>query len=1034
MIRTSRGFTASTSDEHSSGSIPAGNVSSLMDISNALRTELEKKMFVRAKRLNSGTNDQRFSARVRPDSTTFPFRTATSNFESSSNSMASFTTTSDMEMTTSSRYSVMYDEKRGAGDLNEGFQAMPTAQTSLLSHEAAKHRIAIKPKNRRPKSFHPTLETSPKSLPTRPEFSLPTLPISHNHDTSTSRHSVTVVSQVEATYEILPKTSAFADARQSQPSPQSTIREHTPRKASTLAYSKSFHVARRASSESSAASTPIAASISPRLARHQPLVSRSTPPLVPPKTFSTDNEEFKKIFSKFRKHTDADSFDTVISTNFEEPQSLLPKDALSSDPFSLPASHLPLAKANSIVLTQPVHRAVERKHSASTEHHRKSSSTISDMLADVSKQPAIPAQFQSHIPSFSSASSFKQSNPILPFKKMDYFPIKQETISIVRRETVSSPVSSPSPFHSSDIGMARSESSELPSSMSPPAVLEKPSIEYRRLPALPPMEEPIKITTPDPLREDFSAKSINDFSSVPISIPDRKSSFEVTLTTKVSAPLVSPKPVVRAKSGLMSEPSQSRGEEELMKILAKRSAHLQELDGDQVSAVFPLVVAVQPTPLSKPLSPVLKPASSEVATVQSPVSFRRGAEVKEVPAMEPTFAKLEHVRSSFNSQVQRPLVPILKHLKTQKTAVTHDNKASGESNAESSLKNNIFDLATNLALLDSLSTRPFPLQKTLDTTREQPTPWMPNSVTNTEHKTTSEENTSTQSKKKLFMPMEDTFARPEAKKIDVYQSIQPFRSIFTDSSIKEKPLSDSSTLLSDLPVSSPVARRSSEPQPLKRFQPVEFPSLRTDQPPSNENIRRKNTTWRRSMFEPSKNDSSADQENLMPQEAFFPVLTTTSTKATASDDVIPYPKVSSRAAIFQQKSVADFKPLSPRNGDNDRVKSGSVTRGSIRRPAASANELSQSTNSKVTEAEVKAEVPLKTTLSQSQYPLTDSTWTASVPAVPLKPLVTNKTTKMTPLSSQVSCGTLSSTVPSWVALAHEKRKRIEMLTESSAAY
>lgn len=112
------------------------------------------------------------------------------------------------------------------------------------------------------------------------------------------------------------------------------------------------------------------------------------------------------------------------------------------------------------------------------------------------------------------------------------------------------------------------------------------------------------------------------------------------------------------------------------------------------------------------------------------------------------------------------------------------------------------------------------------------------------------------------------------------------------------------------------------------------------------------------------------------------------------------------------------------------MKSGSVTRGSIRRPAASANELSQSTNSKATEAEV----PLKTTLSQSQYPLTDTTWTASVPAVPLKPVVTNKTTKMTPLSSQVSCGTLSSTVPSWVALAHEKRKRIEMLTESSAAY
>ena len=161
-----------------------------------------------------------------------------------------------------------------------------------------------------------TLETSPKSSPTRCDFSVAPLSLAHSQDVGPRRHSVTVVSEVEASYEVLP-AEALTLGRQT--SPQSTVPQHTARKATTLAYSKSFHVARRTSSESSA---PLTVSVSPRLTRHQPLVIKSIPPQVPPKTFSTDNDEFKKVFSKFRKHTDADSFDTVISsTNIDEPRS-----------------------------------------------------------------------------------------------------------------------------------------------------------------------------------------------------------------------------------------------------------------------------------------------------------------------------------------------------------------------------------------------------------------------------------------------------------------------------------------------------------------------------------------------------------------------------------------------------------------------------------------------------------------------------------------------------------------------------------------
>jgi hypothetical protein len=137
-------------------------------------------MFVRAKRLNSGTNDPSFASRVRADSAPHPASGST-NYQSNS-SMLSYLSNSDLNVERShrsSQFSLVRNEttrtthstSQGRPTTDEAFQAILAPPTNPLSHEAAKHRIAIKPKNRRPKSFQPvsgrTLDVPLVSLSTR---------------------------------------------------------------------------------------------------------------------------------------------------------------------------------------------------------------------------------------------------------------------------------------------------------------------------------------------------------------------------------------------------------------------------------------------------------------------------------------------------------------------------------------------------------------------------------------------------------------------------------------------------------------------------------------------------------------------------------------------------------------------------------------------------------------------------------------------------------------------------------------------------
>lgn len=164
-------------------------------------------MFVRAKRLNSGTNDPSFATRVRANSGHLPHVAATPPLQqtvstipsggsasyASNTSLVSYLSNSDLlnghhnhhnhhvaaQRTVSHRSSQIslvrndllnhhhHQQQQHSTVLqghwdhqSHGAFATPPRNEPVLSSEAAKHRIAVKPKNRRPKSFQPTVSGS----------------------------------------------------------------------------------------------------------------------------------------------------------------------------------------------------------------------------------------------------------------------------------------------------------------------------------------------------------------------------------------------------------------------------------------------------------------------------------------------------------------------------------------------------------------------------------------------------------------------------------------------------------------------------------------------------------------------------------------------------------------------------------------------------------------------------------------------------------------------------------------------------------
>jgi hypothetical protein len=154
-------------------------------------------------------------------------------------------------------------------------------------------------------------------------------------------HQATVVSEVQATYEIIKR---IPEARQPQPA---VTQEQTVRKASsTMTYSKSFHLPRRPSADSTP--TPIVAS--PRLSRYN-FSSGQGPPPVPPKLFNAGTDEFKNVFSKFRKHVEPDSATLSIAPSWQESSS----SATSTTPFT-------------VTSTFPSKATLSTKHTGSDAH------------------------------------------------------------------------------------------------------------------------------------------------------------------------------------------------------------------------------------------------------------------------------------------------------------------------------------------------------------------------------------------------------------------------------------------------------------------------------------------------------------------------------------------------------------------------------------------------------------------------------------------------------------------------------------------
>lgn len=137
-------------------------------------------MFIRAKRINSGTDDPSVPVRSKADSASSHQHARGSTVESSS-SLMSYRSSSDVDLDrhklgleslhsspfnvmdtrltsqTTANNIVMYRRKTSLENMlqTETMSPLPSQPTDqMLSHDAARHRIAVKPRNRRPKSSY----------------------------------------------------------------------------------------------------------------------------------------------------------------------------------------------------------------------------------------------------------------------------------------------------------------------------------------------------------------------------------------------------------------------------------------------------------------------------------------------------------------------------------------------------------------------------------------------------------------------------------------------------------------------------------------------------------------------------------------------------------------------------------------------------------------------------------------------------------------------------------------------------------------
>ncbi|OQV20504.1 hypothetical protein BV898_05549 [Hypsibius exemplaris] len=1012
MIRISRGLDGKIVDRNSSSALSSsGNGSSLMDISNsALRSELESKMFVRAKRLNSGTNDPSFASRVRADSAPDPDHnnhhqmllpggsslstsvgTAAahrqhqqqqhSNYNSTA-SMVSYLSNSDLlnnqysNMTNaslleqqrtvthrSSQISLVQQRQESnayhsSGGLHQHASSFLTTAPPppsrneaipVLSHDAAKHRIAIKPKNRRPKSFQPTTSHG------IPAFDIPPHDILHQQPTFTSSRITTttttttkpaspfmdtsssptagtsssskasVLSEVQATYEILTRIPDGAPLQLAAPSQPSALgktmmqeqqQQTQARKASTMTYSKSFHLPRRPSSEFFTNKPIAATATSPLLnARHSRLLSGVggvEPPPVPPKRFNPSlttttnsslttmttmptSDEFKNVFSKVRKHVEPQATTTkaaALGSSMPAASALAPdwqqessSSATSTTPYSVTmmssSSTLPLKSALSSGNRDYHHHNTgsdfdsARFNPFSREERKSRADSLSESLSSVvSSSAASSTTLRDISPSAASLPSIRPVEPTFQQHVLEPAPPSLMSRSMFVTSTTSN----------------RSE-------------------------------------TPAINQEDVAASVKPSFAQLDMVLSELEKPFP-----EVKAkPLISPKPAPRTRLSIVSTSSsssanqtESKGEQELRKVLAKRIANLD---------------TAEPTPSipTQPSEPIIEPS---FVTSTSVSSRRMSFKEKERDAPVPVARKRDFGsrRSVFMEEPRSDEGPPPRNFSLDKE---------------------------NLQ----------PMSDTLPLRQVEPVkPLRKSSMMRTD----------------FFKDIDD-----ELRRLDAAPSTQPFRSIFLDPPVNF--LHEPAALASSVPLMS-SSSSNTEKLPV-RVDFLEDVSRSLDRPVS---------TYR------------PDEETSAPPTT-----------------------VSSRAAMFQQK-VLDFKPLSPRSSAGDRsgdkvpTMTPVVPRIALRtRQTSSFEEIVKPTaveqpwSQPVTLRPVLKSATLNgQTVSAAPPP---TAWTSSVPQVPLKPVTSllkpsSSLARVSPTSAQVSCGSLTSTVPAWIALAQEKRKRIGLLT------
>ncbi|XP_055333210.1 uncharacterized protein LOC129584859 [Paramacrobiotus metropolitanus] len=391
--------------------------SSLVDVSDgAVRAELENKIFIRAKRMNSGTNDPTVSVqRSRANTSPMPMdvnslMTPTGHEQGRSRVDWSGSVDADLDQRAKVEHASYFTLETGTQlsyrklpslDVQPTLSlTLPVAYaTQTLSNDAARHRIAVKPKNRRPKSYQSKLEVEVAPKPVArfrdyaPATDNVTVPNYANNTTTSealTAELATVLSEVEATYELfnIPAPTPLEP-------PQPAVR----RSSATMTYSKSFHIPRRPAEN--AHTTTIALSTSPAVKSFvSPRLTRTMaidPPPIPPKTFRANDNEFLQVLTKFRKHIEpnqqsdeAGSSGTPPSTSLISQPSSLRKNTFNlvqvQDNARLPKETLDPFTTN--------HRTAASKTVSSSDNGVVTELIVSKLPLPLTHIPAVQEVFQ----------------------------------------------------------------------------------------------------------------------------------------------------------------------------------------------------------------------------------------------------------------------------------------------------------------------------------------------------------------------------------------------------------------------------------------------------------------------------------------------------------------------------------------------------------------------------------------------------------------------------------------------------------------